>query len=62
MKGLDSKWKYPSQEDIQLTDPVQIVNVELVGEWDLSADSRKRLFSLSNIKTVLCAVNKHVSG
>ena len=61
LKDSDSKWKYPSQEDIQLTDPVQIVDIEVVGEWDLSADSRKRLFTLSNIKTVLCAVRKHVS-
>ena len=61
LKNSDSKWKYPSQEDIQLTDPVHIVDIEVVGEWDLSADSRKRLFTLSNIKTVLCAVRKHVS-
>jgi hypothetical protein len=59
LKGSDSKWKYPTREDIQLTDPAQMVNVDVEGEWDLTADSRKRLFTLSNIKTVECAVKTH---
>ena len=30
-------------------DPEQIVPIELIGEWDMAANSRKRLFSLTNL-------------
>ena len=52
LKNSHSKWKYPSTEDIQLVEPDQLVECIVEGEWDLTADSRKRLFTLSNIKTM----------
>ena len=60
LKESDSKWKYPSQEDIHLADPAQIVKCNIEGEWDLTADSRKRLFTVTNLKTITCAFRQHI--
>ena len=60
MKKSDSKWKYPSQEDIQPADPDQIVKCDVEGDWDLAADSRKRLFTVANINTIICAFKQHI--
>jgi hypothetical protein len=60
LKKSDSKWKYPSQEDIHQADPEQIVKCNVEGDWDLAADSRKRLFTLTNINTILCVINQHI--
>ena len=60
LKNSDSKWKYPTREDVQEVDPEQIVQCKVQGDWDLSADSRKRLFTVTNIKTITFAFQKHV--
>ena len=62
VKNSHSKWKYPSQEDVQQVDMDQIVDCDIEGEWDMEADSRKRFFNLHNGKTISCAFNKHISG
>ena len=43
----DSKWKYPSHEDVhvQEMDPEQIVPCEIKGKWDMATNLRKSLFS-----------------
>ena len=41
-------------------DPEQIAKCKVQGEWDLSADSRKRLFTVTNIKTITFAFQKYV--
>ena len=61
IKNSDSKWKYPTNEDVQLVEPDQIVECMVKGEWDLTADSRKRCFTLENKKTIAYEFNKHVS-
>ena len=48
----DSKWKYPSHEDLQEVGPEQIVPCEVLGEWDMAPNSRERLFSVTNIKAI----------
>ena len=55
LKTCHSKWKYPSREDIQEVSPEQIMKCRVEGDWDLQADTRKRLFSLSNVNTIMCA-------
>ena len=57
LKGPHSKWKYPSKEDIQVVEPEQIVDCVVEGEWDISPDSRKRMFSLSNTKVITSVFN-----
>ena len=52
LKGLNSKWKYPSKEDVQIVEPEQIVECSADGQWDITADSRKRMFPPSNVKTI----------
>ena len=58
----DSKWKYPSQEDLQEAGPEQIVQCEVNGDWDMSADSRKRRFSITNVKAISCAFQRHIGN
>ena len=53
VKNLDSKWKYPLREDVQLVELDQIGECSVEGEWDTSPDCRKRMFSLFNAKTIL---------
>ena len=60
LKNSDSKWKYPSHEDIQEVSPEEIIKCKVKGDWDLAADSGKRLFSLTNTNTILCAFELHV--
>ena len=58
LQKSDAKWKYPSKEDIQQVDPEQIVQCDTQGEWDLAVDSRKRLFNLTNVMTIVCVVQQ----
>ena len=61
---LDSshtKWKYPSREDVQTVEPEQIVKCDIKGQWDYSPDSRKKLFSVTNVKTICGAFQKYVN-
>ena len=52
LDGSHSKWKYPSREDVQLVESDQIIKCDIHGQWDYSADSRKRLFTVTNVKTI----------
>ena len=61
-KSSDSKWKYPTREDVQEVEPEQIVKCKVQGELDLSADSRKRLLTVTNIRTITYAFQKHVDN
>lgn len=56
----DSKWKYPSQEDLQEVGPEQIVPCKITGEWDIAANSRKRIFSVTNVKAISYAFQQYV--
>ena len=60
LKTCHSKWKYPSREDIQEVSPEQIMKCRVEGDWDLQADTRKRLFSLSNVNTIMCAAELQI--
>ena len=60
LRNSDSKWKYPSKGDVQSVQDDQIVDCDIEGDWDMTADSRKRCFTLSNSKTVSYAYNKHI--
>ena len=40
--------------------PDQIVKCDVEGDWDLAADSRKRLFTVANINTIICAFKQHI--
>ena len=60
LKNSDSKWKYPSKGDVQQVEKDQIVDCTIEGEWDMEADSRKRLFDLNNSKTIEFAYKKHI--
>lgn len=60
LENSDTNWKYPSREDVQNVYSDQIVEVEVDGEWDMVADSRKRQFHLRNSKAVSCAFKKHI--
>ena len=62
LKNSDSKWKYPSHELIQEASSEQIIKCYVEGDWDLAADSRKRLFCLTNINTILCAFKLHIES
>ena len=62
LKTSDSKWKYPSTPDIQLVQQEQIVKCgDIIGEWNMDADSRKRLYSLDNYKTISFDCKRHIS-
>ena len=50
-----------SREDLQTVEPQQIIECDIQGQWDFSPDSRKRLFSVSNVKTICGAFQKHIS-
>ena len=60
-KTSDTKWKYPSTADVQLVNREQIVECNIVGQWDMNADSRKRLYTLENHKALSFASQKHIS-
>ena len=49
ISNSDTKWKYPKTEDIQYAEEDQIVSCDVWGDWDISPDSRQRLFTLHNI-------------
>ena len=60
LRDSHTKWKYPSEVDIQTVEPKQIVICDVEGQWDYTPDSRKRIFSVLNIKTICSAFEKHV--
>ena len=61
LKNSDSKWKYPSHDDIQLADSDQIVKCTVDGEWDMLANARKRIFTVKNITTIIYAFENHIA-
>ena len=61
LKTSDAKWKYPSAADINFVQQEQIIECDIDGHWDMDADSRKRLFTLDNTKTISFAYKKHIS-
>ena len=62
LKDSHTKWKYPSREEVKKTvDPEQKVKCDIEGQWDCTPDSRKRMFSVTNIKTICGALQKHVN-
>ena len=60
LRDSHTKWKYPSKVDIQIVEPEQIVKCDVEGQWDYTPDSRKQIISVSNIKTICSAFEKHV--
>ena len=62
LKNSDTRWKYPSREDIHEVDSDQLVNCVIEGEWDMAPDARKRYYDLKDIKSICFAFNKHVSS
>ena len=61
VEGSHTKWKYPGREDLQTVAPQQIIECDIQGQWDFSPDSRKRLFLVSNVKTICGAFQKYIS-
>ena len=49
ISNSDTKWKYLKTEDIQCAEEDQNVSCDVRGDWDISPDSQKRLFTLHNI-------------
>ena len=62
LQKSDSNWKYPSREDVQMVYRDQIISIEVEGEWDMVADSRKRHFHLTNSLAITCAFNEHIEN
>lgn len=60
LEGSHTKWKYPKREDVQTVESEQIIKCNIQGEWDFSADSRKRLFTITNIKDIVGAFQKFI--
>ena len=60
IKSSTLHWKYPKTEDIQTAEKEQIVPCKIIGEWDNSSETRKRLFTLKNMKQICTAFQKHV--
>ena len=52
LKDSHTKWKYLSWEDIRRVEHEQIVKCDVEGRWDYTPGSRKRMFSVTNIKTI----------
>ena len=61
VKNYHSKWKYPSQEDVQLVEMDQVVDCNITGQWDMAADSRKTFYTLDNAKNIAYAVKQHIT-
>ena len=61
LKTSDSKWKYPASPDIQLVYQEKMVKCDIMGQWDMTANSRKRLYTLENYKTLSFACKNHIS-
>ena len=62
IKNSHSKWKYPSKEDIQLVEMDQVVDCNIIGEWDMAADLRKRFYTLSNAKDIAYSVKQYIAS
>ena len=58
LDGSNAKWKYPKRENFQLVKPAQNVKCDINGEWDYSPDSRKILFTITNVITIFGAFQK----
>jgi hypothetical protein len=46
VRSSDTKWKYPSTPDVQQVHREQIIKCDIVGQWDMNADSRTRVYIL----------------
>ena len=57
--AADVHWKYPSREDNQTAERNQVVSCDVEGQWDISPDMRKRIFTISNIRAIRSAVKDH---
>ena len=51
LPGGDSLWNYPNIPDVQDTDVIQILPMEVVGEWDYS-DPNKSVFEVKNYEKI----------
>ena len=51
LPGGDSLWNYPNIPDVQDTDVIQILPMEVVGEWDYS-DPKKSVFEVKNYEKI----------
>lgn len=60
VQGCHNRWKYPKKEDIQIAEKEPIVKCDVKGDWDITPDSRKRLFTLQNKKRIENAFFDHV--
>ena len=61
VKTSDSKWKYPWSPDIQLVYQDQIIECDVIGQWGMNADSRKRLYTLENHKSISFTCKNQIS-
>ena len=58
ISNSDTKWKYPKTKGTQSAEESQIVSCDEWGDWDISPDSRKRLFTLYNIQQAQASVQE----
>ena len=49
--GNDMQWNYPNIPDVQDTDVIQILPMEVVGEWDYS-NPEKSVFEVKNYEKI----------
>ena len=47
----DSLWQYPKISDVQDTDIIQILPIEVIGEWNYS-DPKKSIFEVKNCEQI----------
>ena len=59
MKGSDSLWQYPKIPDVQNTDDIQILPIEVIGEWDYS-DPKKSVFKVINYEQVNICFKEYI--
>ena len=60
LHSQDSLWHYPTIPDVQDTDIIQILPIEVIGEWDYS-NPKESVFEVKNVEQVNDIFEKHIS-
>ena len=59
LPGTDKLWQYPQIPDVQDTDIIQILPIEVIGEWDYS-NPKKSVFEVKNCKEINAVFKIHI--
>ena len=60
LNGDDSLWQYPKIPDIQDTDNIQILPIEVIWEWDYS-NPKKSVFEVKNCEQVNICFKEYIN-